>query len=168
MMGGVTDPLRLARCPWCRRVYTVTPAGKFPWHGLAPFGVCLGAEVLVAEREFVDNYGRPLPVVRQLSEAIADVERIEHRVQDEVHGCAAPDCGQRARTAFIVAEAGRLGGGAYEAGDFVDLCPDHAVDIYRAQHAVHRADLAEWLRADARHTPADRAEALIELTEGLD
>lgn len=59
-------------------------------------------------------------------------QRIEHRRLDEVHECIRPGCGRRAQTAYYVHAATRIAGRDMGVGDFVDLCPEHNLELTRA------------------------------------
>lgn len=75
-------------------------------------------------------------------------ERIEHRTKDEIHECARPGCGNRARVAFYVTGTMRLAGRDYAPGEFVDLCPDHDLELRRV--AAEAADLDYGTSFDAQ------------------
>lgn len=52
-------------------------------------------------------------------------EIIEHRRLDEIHECAVPGCGARARFAYYVDLPMRLAARDWAVGDLIDMCVIH-------------------------------------------
>lgn len=80
--------------------------------------------------------------------------------------CVVPGCGERAPYVFKAAERGRLAGRSWEVGEEIRTCPDHGADIYRAQGAYGRDELAEWLQPDARLDALDEFDASYDTLNG--
>lgn len=85
------------------------------------------------------------------TEAVADAIR-ERRTQGLP--CAAPVCAHRATYAFLFTRLCRVGGRWRQPGDWLDVCDEHARQVYRAQDADSYAQMPAWLRPDPTAAPS--------------
>lgn len=58
---------------------------------------------------------------------MGDAQRID---QAEIRACIVLGCDQRARYTFVADGYGILAGREWRPGDMIDLCPNHAHDVY--------------------------------------
>lgn len=108
--------------------------------------------------EFVDQKPGMEAEVRRLLEREAEYQQLPT--------CIVPGCEEKAPYVFKAAERGYLAGQRWEPGDEIRTCPEHGVDIYRAQGVRGRDQLAEWLRPDAKLDALDEFDAGTDLLHG--
>lgn len=77
------------------------------------------------------------------TEAVADAIA---RRRTEGHHCIAPLCPATATCAFLFTRMARVAGRWWHEGDYLDVCAEHARQIYAARDADTYAQLPAWLR----------------------
>ncbi|WP_018219143.1 hypothetical protein [Salinispora vitiensis] len=86
------------------------------------------------------------------TEAIADALRTR---ATEGHYCVAPGCPRTATRAFVFHRLAHLAGRWWRPGDYLDVCREHARQVYQAHQADTFAQVPGWLRPFVGHCLPD-------------